>query len=197
MSNDRTTASIGKVITDPTLQRDAIHIAVVPVVAGENLEPGESVQMNSEGKAASSGCAERDGVVDPYLDHIVRKGETFWLFLNPGSITSLRHDWTHPAFEPVSAPVIKANSAASEKWLREFANANDCPSYERMMAGLMGLHRDKDEFYDYGPDHGYDEYFTFMGVDAHCEVPDEFWYHFEIVTGVRPRHKYKYFNCSC
>jgi hypothetical protein len=27
----------------------------------------------------------------------VKEGEEFWMFLPPGSVTGLRHEWTHPA----------------------------------------------------------------------------------------------------
>ena len=80
------------------IERDAIHIAVVPLVAGEDLKPGDSFE-NQNGVAKKSSYRERDGVVDPFLQAPLKKGDRFWAFLNPGSITSLRHIWTHPSFE--------------------------------------------------------------------------------------------------
>lgn len=83
---------LGKVITTPQ-KRDAIHIAIVPVTATtEKLFPGQHV--DAQGTMAGA----RVGIVDPYLTVPVKKGETFWLYLYPGSVTSLRHVWTHPAF---------------------------------------------------------------------------------------------------
>ncbi len=35
------------------------------------------------------------GVIDPFLEFYVMRWERCWLLINPGTITSLRHDWTH------------------------------------------------------------------------------------------------------
>jgi hypothetical protein len=79
-------------------RRDAIHIAIVPVVAACNLNRGDHVGLFSNG-TASWDVKEKIGIVDPFLKEYVKKGETFWLCLYPYSITSLRHVWTHPAFK--------------------------------------------------------------------------------------------------
>lgn len=88
--------TIGRILTE-SQQRDAIHIAVVPVVAGQNLLPGDHIHISSQGNAVLGHPAI--GIVDPYLTKKVLEGETFWMFLYPNTITSLRHDWTHPAFQ--------------------------------------------------------------------------------------------------
>jgi hypothetical protein len=78
-------------------RRDAIHIAVAPVVAAARLLPGQHVGLQEDGQA----CAHEEpiGIVDPFLTEAVAAGQRFWLFLYPGTITSLRHVWTHPAFK--------------------------------------------------------------------------------------------------
>lgn len=80
-----------------TAMRDAIHLPVAPVEAGEDLSPGSVVKLHN-GKAYSTILAMAVGVVDPFLPATVRKGEVFWLFVCPNTITSLRHVWQHPAF---------------------------------------------------------------------------------------------------
>ena len=92
---------IGKKITSPQ-QKDAIHIAVIPAVAMEPVGAGDKVGIlknkDSEGRyvACIDDSTKFIGIVDPYLNTTINRGEQFWIFLYPGSITSLRHDWTHP-----------------------------------------------------------------------------------------------------
>lgn len=102
-------------------QRDAIHIAVAPATAGCDLYPGQGVRHNPLGEAI--GHSNPIGIVDPFLKDKVRKGQRFWMFLNPGSITSLRHDWTHPEFkpEPEQAKVAPGDKVRAGLWLKEFA----------------------------------------------------------------------------
>lgn len=88
--------------------RDAVHVAIAPVEAGEDLEPGEGVGVADDGKAynAFAHGIKYLGVVDPFIDEcVVRKGQVFWLCLHPGAITSLRHVWSHSAFQ-VKVPEV-------------------------------------------------------------------------------------------
>lgn len=76
---------IGK-LQDENAQRDAIHIAVAPVVAGGDLLPGESIGLvNGTAKPVTSPI----GIVDPFLKDTVLKGERFLMFLYPNTITSI------------------------------------------------------------------------------------------------------------
>ncbi len=93
--------NLGKIITTKQ-NRDAIHVAVAPVAAGENLKRGQRIYL-SDGKAFVEVRGNRDadaiGIVDPFLPDItIKSGQWFWLFLFPNTITALRHEWTHPAF---------------------------------------------------------------------------------------------------
>lgn len=109
---------IGQIIETPQ-NRDAIHVAVAPVVANSTLIPGEHIGLLPDGTASAN--PPFIGVVDPFLTRRVQAGETFWMFLKPGSITSLRHEWTHPAFEAVNKPLNSPTKTESEQWLREYA----------------------------------------------------------------------------
>lgn len=85
--------------------RDAVHVAVYPAVAACRLQPGEPVQRTESGRfePADDGdvCL---GIVDPYLTRPVSKGGRFWLCLYPNTVTSLRHEWSHPAFPAMTEP---------------------------------------------------------------------------------------------
>lgn len=92
---------LGKIIPEgKVVQKDAIHIAVFPATAMTTLRPGDRVNLvpglttHVVANALSS-----IGIVDPFLETVVRSGERCWIYLFPGSVTSLRHDWEHPAFE--------------------------------------------------------------------------------------------------
>lgn len=84
----------------PDARRDAVHIAVAPVVAQHCIPPGYHVAINGKGEAFDDGPENAIGIVDPFRKEWVDPGETFWLFLLPGTVTHLRHAWNHPAFRP-------------------------------------------------------------------------------------------------
>lgn len=81
--------------------RDCIHIAVAPVVAAHDVSPGDHVGLDDKGEADwQSVGIETIGIVDPFLNVTkVEKGQRFWMLLYPGTITGLRHVFSHPAFK--------------------------------------------------------------------------------------------------
>ena len=92
--------TLGMIIT-PAEKRDAIHLAVENVVATQYLEPGAHINFvyGSKSHVAEVERDEAIGIVDPFLQEPVEKGQRFWLVVYPREITSLRHVWTHPAFQ--------------------------------------------------------------------------------------------------
>lgn len=102
------TPTIGRLVSGDA-GRDAVHVAVAPVTAPCELQPGQHV--DPRGNPEGSGVAPV-GIVDPFLREPVRPGQRFWLFLYPNTVTSLRHEWTHPAFPTASAAEV--NQAIKE-----------------------------------------------------------------------------------
>jgi len=87
----------GRLVFDSNAKRDAVHMAVVPVYAGEDLKPGQKVSVHGRVAYRADGdTVQGVGVVDPFLNQVVSQGDRFWLILNQDTITGLRHDWTHP-----------------------------------------------------------------------------------------------------
>lgn len=113
------TPKLGQLITDGEKRRDAIHIAVAPVTASEDMTACDWLKLRPDlgGDMVSLVYDKKDaiGVVDPFLYGQIKKGQRFWMFLFPGTITGLRHVWSHPAFK--SAP----QKAYAEEWLRGYA----------------------------------------------------------------------------
>lgn len=110
---------LGQIITTPQ-DRDAVHVAVAPVTAAVELDPGDHVYLR-EGKAWPYNPqlkAIAVGIVDPFLRTSVQADEQFWLWLYPGSITSLRHSWTHPAFGPKELTDYLAKKKELERVIR-------------------------------------------------------------------------------
>lgn len=163
-------------------QRDAVHMAVVPVVAGEsNLVPGMHVSLDSSGQAVrhvGPDCPKWDpvGVIDPFLkvQHI-QKGERIWLFLYPGSITSLRHEWAHPAFPTSGLPtlppepeeVLETEKDRAIKFLQDIAQRCGV-SYDRLISAV-----ERDDYINMGENEGYKQILegeTYQQFDKACEI---------------------------
>ena len=175
-----TQSKIGKLLTEDE-GRDAIHIAVAAVVAGEKLKAGQHIGF-VENNIVGTDAPSRVGIVDPYLTEPVAKGARFWMFLYPNTITGLRHEWLHPAFHSTGGTV-----SPSEAWLRTFAEEQAGISYDHLMWGAADYLKNGEYLVDGGRWEGF-------RFDA-----DEFWRHYEAVTGVRvdEKDRYSFFSCSC
>jgi hypothetical protein len=86
--------------------RDAIHVAVVLVVAKEPLKAGQRISISDTsyhsgdylGSAFSTETSGRyHGVVSPFIDPdtTLTKGDVFWMIMKPNTVTDLRHAWSH------------------------------------------------------------------------------------------------------
>ena len=95
---------LGSKVTEPSL-RDALHVPVVPLRAGEKLRPGQRVRLGERSNTivgTSPLHSEPIGIVDPFLDEIVERDETVWVLMMPGTTQNVRHEWKSKALEGVS-----------------------------------------------------------------------------------------------
>lgn len=99
---------LGQLLPTHEKQRDAVHVAIAPVTAAQPLSPGQHVGFVAENGTEFVGHSpDLIGIVDPFLKQEVQTGERFWLFLYPGTVTSLRHVWTHPTFTSAAKKVME------------------------------------------------------------------------------------------
>lgn len=176
-----------------TNERDAIHVAIIPIVAGELLRPGQRVGIEDNQAVAGGKIV---GIVDPFLTDFVSKGATFWLCLLPDTVTGMRHHWEHPDFDQKIEVLEHPSKEESEKWLRNFCKHGDCPDFATIVEAIEGNLEPVDSVYGRWGTISSD-YLHFDGYDAHGNIPDEFWYHMEIYLGYRLQVKPKHFSCSC
>lgn len=187
-------------IIDENQKRDAIHLAVEPVVAKEMLEPGDHVTVDGRLTRCPFLRPDAVGIVDPFLLDKVKPGERFWLVLYPRQITSLRHVWEHPAFPPSEVQVnenpqvLESEIENSKKWIQDFADSIEL-HYDVLMNGahdwLYSLSNET-EWYN-------GQFLNLGSLLEGVSVPDEFWHHYEIVTGkkVEEDKKRNFFTCTC
>lgn len=176
-------ATLGTIIDD-TQKRDAIHLAVIPMYAKGRMRPGAHV--DADGDLSSKGV----GIVDPFLKDDVQPGQWFWCVIYPRVITSLRHVWSHPAFEEEQGAAPKSTRTASEQWMMVWARKHmsddyygdegrisDESAYAMALEAGRSLH--------IGP---YE--------DARDHIDNEWWSHWEAITGEVGKRG-EYFSCSC
>lgn len=158
--------------------RDAIHVAIAPVVAGCSLKPGQAIEMK-EGEPGTVVASKYSGfgIVDPFLWRGPEPGERFYAVLYPNSVTSLRHEWSHDDFPAEGA---SPDDHDAEVRLREYARDQDV-SYERLIEIMECGHRGGDE-------------------QMETTVPAEIWSLYEIVTGEKVEEndqRREYMRCDC
>lgn len=176
---------LGKVITKPQ-KRDAIHIAVAPLVAAHGMTPGMHIGLNEKGEASNHVKAFL-GIVDPYLDKAVKTGDTFWMFLYPNTVTGLRHDWSHPDFVN-DVQTMAPDLVYSEQWLRKYAaRVKPYEKPDEAYKNLLSELRSGELFY-----HGIDMHSRGDVIDE-----EELKEHGEAVLGISLDFSRFSFSCSC
>jgi hypothetical protein len=177
---------IGQLITEPQ-ERDAIHMAVAPVTVAHITTAGRHCGIDADG-LASEYVKPYVGVIDPFLIGAANKGARCWLFLYPGSITSLRHEWAHPAFTTIAAPASQKTD--SELWMRKWAVKHMGEDYYG-----DGGQRSEDDAYASAIHAGH-EHTVGPYEDSRDHIDDEWWTHWERITG-KIGDRDTYFSCGC
>jgi hypothetical protein len=191
---DKTQELIGKTLPEGT-GRDAVHVAVAPAVAGRELYPAQRVGIDKQGFA--SPLENPIGIVDPFLTHPIFEGSRFFVFLFPGTITSLRHVWTHPAFgdegeqaKPTAPPPVRRDLVAESRAAIEKIAASLGLTYNALMGYAEDWQLHKEYTVQSGSEHWRDTFDDDMAAT--------FWKHWAVVTGQTPRDATaQFFSCSC
>lgn len=176
---------LGNLITNDVF-RDAIHVAICPVVSDETLKPGEHVGLVKDSTERVETSNVPIGIVDPFLKAQVHPGQKCWLLLYPQTVTSLRHEWTHPAFPYF----VRDERHKAKTLLAKIADRIGC-RLEDLLVRLEIYARGS-----CGDDDGIQE-----GLNQLDElVRATMWGAFEVVREVKVPNDIKeatYFNCAC
>lgn len=178
--------------------RDAVHVPIYPLEAGEKLSAKDDIVIGKDGRAYL--CAVGDqatGIADPFLkvrSAIINEGDWFYICLYPNTVTGMVHHWAHPDFDNKTPDVpVHPEIKKAKEWLTyAAAHIEDhygvC-TFER----LMDKARDEWLGEDYATA-GFNSAMDFMN-DNHVE----FWRNYDIYTGgvnVNESHPTS-FGCSC
>ena len=199
------TALLGSKLDGKDAKRDAVHLACEPVKneTSSDWYPGASMTFGKTGKLRPVQNGETPiGIIDPFLSSMnedddwvyISTGETCYLILLPGAITSLRHVWEHPSFDkkeeekPSSLTDEDKQKKESENWLREFADSTGI-DYEEMIDTAKDHVRNPSGW----------NYITGGNEAEGVYSGEEFWHHFGILFDLEiPEDQQgNIISCSC
>ena len=184
----KNTIILGSIIEDKQ-SRDAIHMAVAPVIAAVKLAPGQDIGFVDADKKKVCIVDNPIGIVDPFLNCLVYLDQEFWMLIYPNTITGLRHEWTHPAFD--GAEEAKQDDVDSRQWLKDFAEKAGL-AYSKLLAIIQEYVEEDEVWVEQGSQRAQN---AFEDV-----AKDEFWKHIKNVTGMkRPESPdwHMPFSCTC
>jgi len=187
--------TIGTILTTNEHQRDAIHMAILPVVVDDDwIRPGEHVAFVPGSKdRVRSVRADGIGIIDPFLNDgkPLVKEDRVWLFLYPNTIHGLRHDWVCESIDgKQSVPLAQTVSVEvenSEEWIRSFADEHSL-DYESLISSAA---RGRDSVI------ANDDFGRYDIDDRDYEL---FWHHLEVITGRKFDEDHREsvsWSCSC
>jgi hypothetical protein len=168
--------------------RDAIHLAVEPVRAGERLKPNDDIGIKGGLAFKARDGVPKRGKADPFITADIMPGDVIWLVIYPRQIKSLRHVWEHPAFptETVIADLPDPKAATAKAVIEQQADDMGIT-----YGDIMSYAEDYVRYGSYAVDGGRWEG---MGIDG-----EKFWESWAILNPGRdvPEHKASFFSCSC
>lgn len=172
---------VGIILNVLNAKRDAIHIAIAPVEAMEDLEPGEHVCLVRDCYHAMGSGSSCVGIVDPFLRDTVKKGEIFYIFLYPQTVTGIVHQWKHPAFNEENIPPwIKGDTSVHVGYLKKVAEDMSM-SYDELISAATNYVLNG----------------TYVESWNDIDNIELFWWNFEKVTGHVVRDKTDSFYRCC
>lgn len=106
--------------------KDAVHVGIVAVRAGQPIAPGQRCTLNEYREAIPSESGE--GVADPFGGRI-STGQAFWLLMCQDQLPNVQHVWDHPTmdFSPPSRETVK------NRYLVDYAEGLGV-TYEQLLA---------------------------------------------------------------
>lgn len=171
---------LGELIEFPE-ERDAVHVAIAPVIAAEPLKPGTHVGFTDENRRVGK-VRNPIGIADPFLKSVIAEGQEFWLLLYPNTITGMRHHWEHPAFKDTEKDKVEL----AKLWLTDFADYLDM-TYTQLMEALTNY-----------VENGRGYTLGFDTPDRVYEDVDTMWTHYYCITGkLPPSEGDVIFRCAC
>ena len=109
--------------------KDAVHVAIVSLVAGSAIPCGCRIKLNCDNQAipARDGDKASFGVASPWSGRIAR-GERFWGLMDPDSVAAVEHTWDCDIDFSVKSKPVTENSTIARY-------AKDCGvTYQEMLS---------------------------------------------------------------
>lgn len=171
---------------NPYAQRDAVHVAIIPVTASYELTPGERIGVTEVNGVFLSvtHTMKPIGIVDPFLTRNVKPGERFYLCLFPGTVYGMRHHWLHPQFQ-AKAEADDGKKEMARLVIQRFADDAGL-GFDHMIDAANDYLDNSKYLCEGGRWHGF-------------YLDDSFWDAFEAFTGreVPSDDRGSFFSCSC
>ena len=182
--------TLGKILDESQTDRDAIHVAILPVEAKEKLWAGDDVTKDGKRDTDKETSI---GIVDPFLTKPVQEGQRFWLFLYPNTVTGMRHHWMHPVVDEVNQSDEPPSRLESEVELLRFSDEAGM-SLSGLIDRVTNYVESGDPWVEHDSETARNAWY---GLSK--EQESDFWMHFENYTGVKkPNHDWDApFSCSC